>query len=460
MSRQTESAQPAGLSAVLGTGFVFNVNLVFFSQIAIYGFAFALRVVLARALGDDGLGTYSLFFVAVLVAGGVANLGVGLGNIYFLNKRTYSYRTLLSGSLFVLGATSAVTWLVVIALGAFLGPDLFVSGKAFWLYAVALPGVVGYVLLTSFLHGSSRFLALSFVAVIQGAAAVVIAVAFHVGDYLDIFRALVAWTASFVIADIVAAAIVGVRNIELPRVLRPEWAVLNEQIKYGAQGQVANLAQLFNYRLDQFLVAAFVSRAGVGQYTVAVGLGESVWWISSAVAMVLLPSLTGMHRERADEVTPVICRNTLAVSVVAGVALMLVSPLAIRILFGTEFSPAQTPLILLMPGIMAASATRVLGSYLFSQGRIIYNTYATFFALGMTLALDFVLIPWLEVKGAALASSIAYTGALAATLYWYRKVSGGGIAGALLIRPSDMLLYWEILQRLLRRSALVEEEVA
>jgi hypothetical protein len=61
--------------------------------------------VLAQGLGDSGLGTYSLFFVAVIVAGGIANLGVGLGNIYFLNKGTYPYRTLLSGSIFVLLAS-------------------------------------------------------------------------------------------------------------------------------------------------------------------------------------------------------------------------------------------------------------------------------------------------------------------------------------------------------------------
>ena len=79
------------------TGLLFSVNLVFLSQIVIYGLAFGLRVVLARGLGDDGLGTYSLFFNAVLVAGGILNLGVGLGNIYFLNKGQYSYETLLSG---------------------------------------------------------------------------------------------------------------------------------------------------------------------------------------------------------------------------------------------------------------------------------------------------------------------------------------------------------------------------
>ena len=37
-------------------------------------------------------------------------------------------------------------------------------------------------------------------------------------------------------------------------VLRPNWGALKDQVRYGAQGQIANLAQLFNYRLDQFLV--------------------------------------------------------------------------------------------------------------------------------------------------------------------------------------------------------------
>src|SRR3990170_3150249 len=98
-------------------GFLFNVNLVFLSQIAIYGFAFGIRIVLARGLGDDGLGTYSLFFLAVIVAGGVVNLGVGLGNIFFLNKGTHSYRVLLASTMFVLAVTSVLTWILVAAYG-------------------------------------------------------------------------------------------------------------------------------------------------------------------------------------------------------------------------------------------------------------------------------------------------------------------------------------------------------
>ncbi|MCH6556113.1 MAG: oligosaccharide flippase family protein [Chloroflexi bacterium] len=439
--------------------FFFNVNLVFLSQIATYGLAFGLRIVLARGLGDEGLGTYALFFLAVIVAGGIVNLGIGLGNIFFLNKGPHSYRVLLANSLSVLAVTSVLTWMLIAAYGLIAEPQFLVSGRTFWLYAAALPSVVGYVLLTSFLHGSSRFLALTAVATAQGLSGLLMVAGLYAFDALDVFGALAAWAGSFLLADLLALAVIGVRNVDIGGVLRPNWGALKDQVRYGAQGQIANLAQLFNYRLDQFLVAAFISRAAVGHYTVAVGLGESVWWISSAVAMVLLPRLTQMDSERAREMTPLISRNILLVSIAAAAALMAVSPILIRVLFGGDFTPAQIPLLLLMPGVIAASAGRVLGSYLFSQGRVIYNTYATFIALGVTLALDLVLIPTLGIEGAAIASSIAYVVSLAATLYWYRQVSGGSVWEALIVRPSDRRFYGELLHKL-RAWALPAEKNA
>lgn len=434
-------------------GFLFNVNLVFLSQIAIYGFAFGLRVVLARGLGDDGLGTYSLFFVAILVAGGVANLGVGLGNIYFLGKGSYDFRTLLSNSIAVLFWTTLLGVALVTAWGVAYKPELFVADEAYWLYALALPAVVGYTLFTSFLHGSSRFVALTTVAVAQGGAAFALVTFLDARDDLSVTNAIAAWSASFLLADLLCLLLIGLRHIDPATVAVPNRAVLWDQVKYGSQGQLANMAALFNYRLDQFLVAAFVSRAGVGHYTVAVGLGESVWWVSSAVSLVMLPRLTAMSAEDAQEVTPLACRNTLLISIAAAAGLVAVSPIAIQVLFGDEFWPeAFLPLVLLMPGIVAASATRVLGSFLFSQGRIIYNTYATFIALGFTIALDLALIPLLEVPGAAIASSVAYVLALIATLYWYRRVSGRPVREALIWHPGDLQHYFAIARRLRGRG--------
>ena len=436
-------------------GFLFNVNVVFLSQIGIYGFAFLLRVVLARGLGDTNLGTYALFYVGILVAGGVANLGIGLGNIYFLNKGAYDYRVLLSNSLAIIIWTAIAGWVVVGGWALFYGRDLFITGDAYWLWGVALPAVVAYTILTSFLHGASRFTALQTLAIAQGGGAFVAVATLDATGNCKVGSAVAAWTASFVAADLICLAVIGIRNVDLGTVLAPRRAALKEQLRYGVQGQMANMAALFNYRVDQFLVAAFVSRSGVGHYTVAVGLSESVWWISSAVSLVMLPRLTAMSEEGAQEVTPLVCRNTLFVSLVAGLGLVAVSPVAIKVLFGSQYYPdALLPLILLMPGIVAASATRVLGSYLFSQGRVIYNTYATVIALGLDVLLDLVFVPLWHVNGAAAMSSVSYVCALIATLYWYRRVSGGSIREALIWRPSDRRHYLAILRRFRARGGV------
>lgn len=438
-------------------GFLFNVNLVFLSQIAIYGFAFGLRVVLARGLGDSGLGTYSLFFVGILVAGGVANLGVGLGNIYFLNKSQYDYRTLLSNSIAVIFWTTVAGWVVVLIWAAAYGRDLLIEGDAYWLWGLALPAVIGYTILTSFLHGRSRFVALQAIAIAQGGIALVAVAALEAVGELNVGTAIAAWTGSFLAADLACLVTIGLGQIDVSTVIRPKMDALREQIKYGAQGQFANMAALFNYRLDQFLVAAFVSTAGVGHYTVAVGLSESVWWISSAVSLVMLPRLTAMTEEAAQEVTPLVCRNTFLISILAGIGLVAVSPIAIKVLFGDEFYPDSfLPLALLMPGIVAASASRVLGSYLFSQGKVIYNTYASIIALVVSIGLDFIAVPLFEVEGAAAMSSIAYVCALIATLYWYRQVSGGSIREALIPRLDDRKHYLRMLRRAMDRSGGVE----
>jgi hypothetical protein len=62
--------------------------------------------------------------------------------------------------------------------------------------------------------------------------------------------------------------------------------------------------------------------------------------------------------------------------------------------------------------------------------------------------LDLVFVPLWNVNGAAAMSSVAYVCALIATLYWYRRVSGGSIREALIWRPSDRSHYLRILRRI------------
>jgi len=428
-----------------------SVNLMFLSQVASYGLAFALRVVLAQALGDEGLGTYSLFYTSVLVAAGVVNLGVGPASVYYLNRGSHSLGRLFGGALCLWAAAAALWSLAVVAFGLLRGPEAFVSGRAFWLYAPAVPALVAYLFLAAFLQGQHRFGAIFLAGASQGVSSVASLGALWALGRLDLFAAVASWVGSFVLADLVALCSLAPHRLQWREALSRPWQVLREQVRYGVQGQAGNLAQLFNYRLDHYLVGAFAGRAAVGHYTVAVGLAESLWWLASAVSYVLLPRLSGMGQREAAALAQAGARNTFLVSLLGAVALAGLSPVLVTVVFGSEFRASVLPLALLLPGALANGVTIVLGSYLYSRGRPLYQTGAVLAALLATVVLDLALIPWLEVPGAAIASSLAYNTGLATALYFYRRVSGQPLSRLLTVQASDLDLLREVWRGLWRR---------
>lgn len=111
--------------------------------------------------------------------------------------------------------------------------------------------------------------------------------------------------------------------------------------------------------------------------------------------------------------------------------------------FGEDFSPSVVAVWWLLPGTVALAGTKILASYIFSQGKPLINSYITVASLAITLTCDLALIPVFGVAGAAAASTIAYSTSLALSLLAYRRLSGQPVGEALVIRGSDLRLYLE-----------------
>jgi O-antigen/teichoic acid export membrane protein len=304
-----------------------------------------------------------------------------------------------------------------------------------------VPLFLDYSVLTAVLQGTSRFLAMNAAIVVQPAALfAMLAIAVALGD-VDTTAALLYWSAATCAATVLALALLSRDGLRLQELLRVDLPSLREQVRFGMQGQVGNLVQLLNYRLDQYLVLLFVSAAGVGIYAVSVTISQSVWFLANAVATVLLPRLTAADAEDAARTTPLVCRNTLLVSALAALALGVASPWLIEALFGGAFGESVTPLLWLLPGTVALAGSKILTSYIFSQGRPLTNSLITVAALVVTLVADVVLIPPLGVAGAAIASSLAYGVHFALSLLAYRQLSGGSMWDAVMVRGDDLRRY-------------------
>ena len=421
--------------------FLLNVNLVFLSYVAQYLLGFALTVVVTRELGPEGRGLYTLFLLAVSIAQAVLGLGVGVAAIYHIGKKRFPMRDVMSNAQTLVLASALASGLLVLLAWPIFGDRLAEHDVPYWLFALAVPLFLDFTFLTMVLQGSNRFLAMNFLVLLQPLVMLtLVGIGLTAAD-LGVTNVLWLWTLATALAVAAGLALVGLRNLHLPTILRPKWEVLREQVKFGVQGQVGNLLQLLNYRLDSFLVLAFVNAAGVGLYAVGVAFSESVWFIANAVAVVLVPRLTGAEAGEAARLTPVMCRNTLLVSAVAAVGVGLLSPVLVEAFFGSDFSGAVPAVLWLLPGTVALSGTKILAGYIFSQGRPLINSAVATVTLATTIALDLALIPPFEIAGAAAASSVAYGLSLVLSLVAYRRLSGQTAWGAVLPQSSDIRLY-------------------
>jgi O-antigen/teichoic acid export membrane protein len=179
-------------------------------------------------------------------------------------------------------------------------------------------------------------------------------------------------------------------------------------VNLAFRGQLGNLATFFNYRLDVFIVNYFLDSAQVGLYAVGVLVAEALWQIPNAASLALLPRTARTLNEGAAEFTCFLLRQVLLVELVSGIALALLSPLLIPLVFGTRFSPSIAVIWWLLPGVIALSLAKVICADLAARGKPEFSSIFAFVSLIVTVVLDLVLIPRMGINGASLASSAAY----------------------------------------------------
>jgi O-antigen/teichoic acid export membrane protein len=435
-------AEPEAVGPQSGLSFLGHVNLVFLTYVASAVLAFGVGVLLARALGPGGRGVYALFLLSASIGQGVLGLGINVAAIYYLGKGRMPLARVLANGLAMALAAGALCSLLVLIAWPVLGDRFAGHNVPYWAFSFVVPLFICYGLLTSILQGTGRFLAMNAVIVSQPLVQFgLLALGWSLAD-VDTTRAVLYWSGGTLAAVLLALALLAPALWPYER-WHWDGSGLRELVRFGLRGQVGNVMQLLNYRLDQYIVLLFVNAAGVGIYAVAVGLTQSVWFISNAVATVLLPRLTAADDADAARTTPLVCRTTLLVSALGAAGLAAVSP-AVLLLFGHDFRPALAPLLWLLPGTVALAGSKILASYLFSQGRPGTNSLITIASLAVTLIGDFTLIPAFGVSGAAIASTLAYAAHFALSLVAYRRLSGGSIRDAVVVRGEDFRRYLAI----------------
>jgi O-antigen/teichoic acid export membrane protein len=168
-----------------------------------------------------------------------------------------------------------------------------------------------------------------------------------------------------------------------------------------------------NYRADSFVVEHFEGTAGVAIYANAVLIAESVWQFSGSLALATVARIGGLPRQEAIELTTRVMRHTLVILLAVCGFLFVSADVIVGLFFDKEFSGMATALRILLPGVMLYGLAPAYSSfYTYQAGRPSASALVAAAGLIVDIGLDFILVPWLGVNGAALASAIAYASAI------------------------------------------------
>lgn len=449
-----ESEAPGGPRG----SFLGHVNVVMATYAVDGLLAFAGGVLVARALGPDGRGAVSLFVVSASLGQMLLGLGAGNAAIYYINKGELTPREVVTAAHVLTLVAVAVTAAAMLAIVPWAGTEVLGEGVSAWLLVAAVPVLIYVATLKAVLQAMSRFLEMGIATIAQPLVMLgLVAVAYWRWEPspLDVAGF---WVISAAAPAAIALARLGPSTIDIEAIARPSWATIRKLARFGVQGESGNVLQLLNYRFDQYIVRGFVGLAGVGIYAIGVSMTEAVWLLANSVAIVLLPRLTSAGDEDVRWMTPVACRNTMLVAAGGSIVLAVAAPIVVPAMFGHRFDDSVQALWWLLPGTVALTGSKVLTSYIFSQGRPLVNTGITCVSLVVTVAALLALVPPFGVNGAAAASSLAYLAHLCAALFAYGRISGEEPWRAIVPHPSDARLYAdgarEVLARVTRRPAI------
>jgi O-antigen/teichoic acid export membrane protein len=402
----------------------------------------ATSILIARTVGPAGKGSLDLIIATAALLAMVLSISLPQG-VTFVIAQGKVAANVIASQLFVVSILQALVALLVLSILRF--TDYFETFLPPWGMWIVV-GVVLYVwvdLISKFwsavLTGQQQIAVVNnseFIGRVTqfGSLFILYGVLYFSGRQLSVgFLFLVAFGASALIGVLLLVSL-GFK-FQLSRDLsglKAAWA-------FAVPCYAANLAQFLNYKLDVFVVGYFAGRTSVGRYTLAVSLAQLLWLMSSSVASVLLPKVAASSDPTVIvQHTTRVCRLSLWATAAGALALAVLATLAIPALYGEAFRPSITALLWLLPGIVVFSIATVLAAYIAGTGKPHLNLMVSGFSLIVTIALNFALIPRLNIVGAAIASTVSYSLSALMLIAFFKRETGASLRQILLPTSEDV----------------------
>ena len=158
------------------------------------------------------------------------------------------------------------------------------------------------------------------------------------------------------------------------------------------------------------------------------------------------PKIAGGTKQESEVLTTKATRHIFFILSLVAIILALLSPIIIRLLYGSAYLPAYKPMIILLVGTIGIGVAMITSVYFVGQlNRPGFLSLLAWVNAVINIILCLALIPSYGVEGAAMASTITYIVGFFILLGVLNKISGLTPARLLFIRKEDFKDYIDVL---------------
>lgn len=211
-------------------------------------------------------------------------------------------------------------------------------------------------------------------------------------------------------------------------------------LKIGVVAHFATIATFLSSKIDVIIVNGFLGNEEAGIYFLASTIVGIMNIIPMSIQCVLYHKISNDNINNFKETVLKISKITFLFMVIVGLLLLLFSSFIVLMLGGNKFFNAVYLIRILIPGIVFLSLPVILSSMWNIIGIFKYLNYLSVISIISLISLNFIFIPILGSKGAALSNSLNYFICFLIHLYFIKKfLKIDNIFKIFLINKEDVL---------------------
>lgn len=417
-----------------------------------------LIVIIARGLGPELQGQYTLITVFPLLITMFLNLGLNISTVYFVSKGEINLNEAFTNNLVIGVILSGISVFVGLVFINLWGNQLFPEIHYKYLYLILI--TVPFILMNSFFQtifqGIQNFKIFNTVLVITQLTNLALVILLVIWFKIGLFGALISFLLGHVITFIFILWVFLFKykvTINKHSLLDPSY--IKKSISYGLKSYLSNLVTFLNYRQSLFFIGYFISPLAVGLYSVSINVAEKLSVFTQSISTVLLPKIASLRTDaERNELTSIVSRFTLTFMLILIIPIFFLSDFIVRVLFGLEYIQSSLFLKILLPGIAFLAVEKILSNDIAARGKPEVNMYVSIFNVVFSVILNLILIPIYGVLGAAVTTSFIYSVSFCIKSYLFSKITGERLSSFILIKKKDLILLSKFIIRITKKKGM------